>query len=196
MGSFDWERNWRGNGVVAAVLFFVSYAIYGTQPKVGAPADKLVSFWDGDRTRVLIASVIFGFAVLCLMWFAAALASALRDAGTGGWGTAATAAGAALGGWFGLWRAEIFSNAAFGAGVTAMALVLLGTTTWAGDGFWAADGAYERFVPTLAMPLWVAVVGGFLFRRSASTVHALDRAAASATSFGTERGVPASRSGQ
>ena len=222
---FDWERNWRGNGVVAAVLFVVSYAVYGSQPKVGASAEKLVSFYDGDSTRILIATVIFGFATLCLMWFAAALASVLRDAGKGGWGTAATAAGAAVGavyftvitlraalaysiagsgdervtsalndlswvlkdfawfpvamlimaGSFGLWRAGIFSNAAFGAGVTAMVLVLLGVTTWAGDGFWAADGAYSRFVPTLAMLAWIAVVSGFLVRRY-SVVSAPERA--------------------
>jgi hypothetical protein len=139
----------------------------------------------------------------------------LRDAGKGGWGTAATAAAGAIGavyfvritvraalaysiagsgeeritsalnyfswaviaiGWFpiamlimagsfGLWRAEIFSSAAFGAGVTAMVLVLLGTTTWAGDGFWAVDGGYARFIPTIVMLLWIAVVSGFLMRR-------------------------------
>jgi hypothetical protein len=95
---FDWERNRRGNGVIAAVLFFVSYGIYGSQPKVGASAVDLVSFWHGDRTRILIASVVFGFGVLCLMWFSAALASVLRDAGRGGWGRAVIAAGASLGG--------------------------------------------------------------------------------------------------
>jgi hypothetical protein len=45
-----------------------------------------------------------------------------------------------MAGSFGLWRAGIFSNASFGAGVTAMVLILLGTTTWAGNGIWAADG--------------------------------------------------------
>jgi hypothetical protein len=211
---FDWERNWRGNGVIAAGLFFVSYVIYGSQPKVGASAERLVSFYDGDRTRILIGSVVFGFAILCLMWFAAALASVLRDEGRGGWGRAATAASAAIGaayfvlitlwtalaysiagarndqvtsalndltwvlhgfawfpiamlimaGSFGLWRAGLFSNAAFGAGVAAMVLVLLGVTTWASDGFWAVDGAYVRFVPTLAMLVWIAGVSAFLMR--------------------------------
>jgi len=33
----------------------------------------------------------------CAWWFAAALASVLRDAGKGGWGRAATAASAAIG---------------------------------------------------------------------------------------------------
>jgi hypothetical protein len=183
--------------------------------KVGASADKLVSFYDGDSTRILIATVLFGFATLCLMWFAAALATVLRDAGKGGWATAATAAVAAIGavyfvritvraalaysiagsgderitsafndvswaviaiGWlpvamlimagsFGLWRAGLFSTTSFAAGVTAMVLVLLGVTTWAGDGFWALDGGYARFVPTTVMLLWIAVVSGFLVRR-------------------------------
>jgi hypothetical protein len=78
---------------------------------------------------------------------------------------------------FGLWRAGIFSNASFGAGVTAMVLILLGTTTWAGNGIWAADGPYARFIVTIVMLLWIAVVSGFLARRSASSVKTPDRAA-------------------
>jgi hypothetical protein len=224
---FDWEKNWRGAGIVAAVLFLVSYIIYGSQPKVGASAASLISFYDGDRTRILIGSVVFGFAILNLMWFAAALASVLRDAGKGGWGHAAISAGAAIGtvylvlltlwsglaysiagsgdaritsalndltwvvhgfawfpiamlimsGSFGLWRVGIFSNAAFAAGVTAMVLVLLGVTTWASDGFWAVDGAYARFVPTLVMLGWLAAVSGFLTRTSPSTASATPRTA-------------------
>jgi hypothetical protein len=153
----------------------------------------------------------------------------LRDAGKGGWGTAVTAASAAIGsvylmlitvraalaysiagsgsdqvtsalndvawvltniawfpvamlimaGSFGLWRAQIFSTRAFEAGVTAMVLVLLGTTTWANDGFWAPDGAYSRFIPGPVMVVWLAVVSVFLVRRySASTTP--DRAAVAA----------------
>jgi hypothetical protein len=95
--NVDWERLWRSAGIQFVVLFVIAYVIYGDQPKVGASADKLVSFYDGDRTRTLIASVIFGLAVLNLLWFAAALTSTLRDAGQGGWGAAATASSAALG---------------------------------------------------------------------------------------------------
>jgi hypothetical protein len=40
----DWERNWRGNGVIAAVLFIVAYLIYGSQPKVGASAEKVPTY--------------------------------------------------------------------------------------------------------------------------------------------------------
>jgi hypothetical protein len=95
--NVDWERVWRSAGIQFVVLFVIAWIVYGDQPKMGASADKLVSFYDGDRTRILIATVIFGFAILNLLWFSAALASALRDAGKGGWGAAATAAAAALG---------------------------------------------------------------------------------------------------
>jgi hypothetical protein len=81
----DWERNWRASGIGFVLFFIVAYIIYGSQPKVGASADKLVSFYDGDRTRILIAAVILGLAVLNLLWFAAALSTELRDAGMGGW---------------------------------------------------------------------------------------------------------------
>jgi hypothetical protein len=97
---FDWDRNWRGAGVVFAVLIIVASVIYGngSQPKVGASADKLVSFYDGDRTRILIATVVFLFSFLELLWFGAALSSVLRDAGMGGWAAAATASSAAMAG--------------------------------------------------------------------------------------------------
>jgi hypothetical protein len=93
----DWERNWRGSGIFFVVLFIIGWVMYGSQPKVGASTDKLVSFYDGDRTRILIAAVILGINLLNLMWFAAALSTELRDAGKGGWATAATASSAALG---------------------------------------------------------------------------------------------------
>jgi hypothetical protein len=93
----SWERNWRGAGIGFAVLVVIASVIYGNQPKVGASNDKLVSFYDGDRTRILIATVFFCFAFLELLWFGAALASVLRDADKGGWGAAATASSAAWG---------------------------------------------------------------------------------------------------
>jgi hypothetical protein len=95
-----WERLWRTSGIQFAGLLIVAYFIYGYQPQVGASADALVAFYDGNRTRILIAAVFSGMAVLNLMWFAAALRSTLADAGQDGWGAAATASSAALGGLF------------------------------------------------------------------------------------------------
>ena len=90
-----WERLWRGSGVQFVVFFIIAYLIYGYQPPLGASADALLAFYGGHRTRILIATVVSGFAILNLLWFAAALRTTLADAGQDGWGAAATAASAA-----------------------------------------------------------------------------------------------------
>jgi hypothetical protein len=99
-GSAFWERLWRTAGIQFASLFIIASIFYGSQPQVGASADVLVAFYDGDRTRILTAAVFEGLAVLNLMWFAAAIRTSLADAGQDGWGAAATAASAAVGGLF------------------------------------------------------------------------------------------------
>jgi hypothetical protein len=95
-----WERLWRTSGFQSVGLFILAYVIYGHQPPIAASADTLVAFYDGGRTRILIAAVLSGLAVLNLMWFAAALRTTLADAGEDGWGAAATASSGAVGGVF------------------------------------------------------------------------------------------------
>src|SRR3979490_1963696 len=98
--SVFWERLWRMSGINFVVFLIIAYVIYGHQPQVGASADALVAFYHGDRRRILIAAVFSGLTVLNLLWFAAALRTTLADAGQDGWGAAATASSAALGGLF------------------------------------------------------------------------------------------------
>src|SRR6476646_4162716 len=95
-----WERLWRTAGIQSVLCFIVAYIVYGHQPQVGASADALAAFYGGDRMRILIAAVFFGLAALNLLWFAAALRTTLADAGQDGWGAAATASSAVLGGLF------------------------------------------------------------------------------------------------
>jgi hypothetical protein len=95
-----WERLWRMGGINFIVFVIVAYFIYGYQPHVGASADALVAFYDGNRTRILIAAIVSGMALLNLLWFAAALRNTLADAGQDGWGAAATASSAAVGALF------------------------------------------------------------------------------------------------
>ena len=76
-----WERLWRQSGINFVVFFIIAYVIYGSQPHVGASTDALTAFYGGDRTRILIAAVVSGMAVLNLLWFAVALGSTLADAG-------------------------------------------------------------------------------------------------------------------
>lgn len=95
-----WERLWRSAGIQSLGLFIIGYVVYGYQPHVGASADALAAFYDGDRARILIAAVLFGLSILNLMWFAAALRTTLADAGQDGWGAAATSSSAAVGALF------------------------------------------------------------------------------------------------
>jgi hypothetical protein len=95
-----WERLWRMSGINFVVLFIIAFLIYGYQPHVGASADALGGFYNGNRTRILIAAVISGMNVLNFLWFAAALRTTLTDVGQDGWGAAATASSAVLGGLF------------------------------------------------------------------------------------------------
>ena len=221
-GSNDpafWERLWRSSGIQFVGLFIVASVIYGSQPRVGASADALVAFYDGERTRILIAAFFSGLNLLNLLWFTAALRTTLADAGEDGWGAAATAASAAfaalfflqiavgaalaysiagsgnhmltaglndftwalgvlmsfpramliMAGAFGLWRAKLISNAIFAVGVAAVVLGVLGGTTWLSGGFWAADGAYSRFVSPLLLLLWVVVESRVLLSRGPAT---------------------------
>ena len=92
-----WERLWRTSGIQFVGLFIITYLIYGSQPGVGASADALVAFYDGNRTRILIAAFFSGLNLLNLLWFTAALRTTLADAGQDGWGAAATASSAAFG---------------------------------------------------------------------------------------------------
>src|ERR1700726_5308493 len=85
-----WERLWRTAGIQSFLCFIVAYIVYGHQPQVGASADALAAFYGGDRTRILIAAVFSGMAVLNLLWFAAAIRTDLADAGQDRWGAAGT----------------------------------------------------------------------------------------------------------
>ena len=79
-----WERLWRTAGIQSVLCFIVAYIVYGHQPQVGASADALAAFYNGDRMRILIAAVFYGLAVLNLLWFAGALRTTLADAGQDG----------------------------------------------------------------------------------------------------------------
>src|SRR5882762_9726693 len=95
-----WERLWRAAGIQSLGLFIIGYVMYGYQPHIGASTDALAAFYGGNRTHILIAAVFFGLSILNLLWFAAALRTTFADAGQDGWGAAATASSAALGGLF------------------------------------------------------------------------------------------------
>src|SRR4029434_950200 len=74
-----WEKLWRSSGLQFVLFFVIAYAISG-----------------GGRSPSLVATFLFGYAILNLLWFAAAIRSTLSEAGQGGWGAAVTASIAAF----------------------------------------------------------------------------------------------------
>jgi hypothetical protein len=96
-GSAFWEHLWRTAGLQFVGFFVIAAVIYGYQPHIGASPEALAAFYQGNRLRVLLATVFFGLNILNLLWFAAALRTTLSDAGEDGWGAAATAGSTAFG---------------------------------------------------------------------------------------------------
>jgi hypothetical protein len=94
MTSVNWERWARASGIGFVVLFVVAFIILGEPPKVNASTDDIVSFFDGDRGRVLTSMIVFGIAFILLLWFVGAIANALREAGEGRLGATTIAMGA------------------------------------------------------------------------------------------------------
>src|SRR4030095_3691987 len=92
-----WEHLWRTSGLQFVGFFIITSVIYGYQPQVGASPDALVAFYNGDRTRILVAAVFSGLNLLNLLWFAAALRTSLSEMGQDGWAAAATASSTAFG---------------------------------------------------------------------------------------------------
>src|SRR5258708_37035210 len=92
-----WERLWRTAGIQSVLCFMVAYIVYGHQPQVGASADTLAAFYDGDRMRILIAVVFYGLAVAKLIWFSGGLRTTLADGGQAGGGAGGAPSSAAPG---------------------------------------------------------------------------------------------------
>ena len=165
-----WERLWRMSGINFVVFFIIAYVIYGDQPQVGASADALVAFYAGDRTRILIAAVFSGMAVLNLLWFAAALRTTLADAGQDGWGAAATASSAALGAFFLLLIALVAALAYSIAGSgNHMLTSALNDFVWAG--FVLTSFPRAMLVMASAFGLWRArLISNALFAAGVAAV--------------------------
>ena len=165
-----WERFWRTAGIQSLVCFIVAYIVYGHQPEVGASADALAAFYDGNRTRILIAGVFYGLAILNLMWFAAALRTTLADVGQDGWGAAATASSAALGAVFLLLIAAVATLAysTIGSG-NHMLTSSLNDFVWAG--FVLTSFPRAMLIMSAAFGLWRArLISNILFAAGVAAV--------------------------
>jgi len=153
--SAFWERLWRTAGLQSVACFILAYLIYPHQPDVGASADTVAAFYDGERIRILIATVISGFAILNLMWFAAAVRTTLADAGQDGWGAAATASSAAVGGLFLLLMALV-AALAYSISISGNHTFTSGLNDLAWAGFVLSSFPRAMLIMSAAFGLWRA----------------------------------------
>src|SRR5439155_22363535 len=79
-----WERLWRMSGINFVTFVVIAYVIYGYQPQVGASTRALDAFYDGHRTRILIAAVFSGLVVLNILLPVVLLRVLDGDADAGG----------------------------------------------------------------------------------------------------------------
>ena len=165
-----WAHLWRAAGIQSVLCFIVAYIAYDHQPQVGASADALADFDDGDRMRILIAAVFYGLAVLNLMWFAWALRTTLADAGQDGWGAAATASSAVLGALFLLLIAVVAALAYSIAGLGNHMLTSgLNDFVWAG--FVLTSFPRAMLIMAAAFGLWRArLISNALFAGGVAAV--------------------------
>jgi hypothetical protein len=78
LGAFGTRRR-----IGFVVLTVVAFVVSGDPPKVGDPVEDVVSYYDGDRGKVLVSSFLFALALGFWLWFAGTIANNLREPGQG-----------------------------------------------------------------------------------------------------------------
>ena len=82
MDRVNWDRWAPASGIVSALLFIAGFAITGIDaPGLEETAIDVASFFDDNRSRVLIGAVLFGLSTVLLLWFLGSLAAVMRDRG-------------------------------------------------------------------------------------------------------------------
>jgi hypothetical protein len=73
-------------------MTIAAFVVGGETPTVGDPVEDVVSYFDGDRSQVLVSSFLFALGLGFFMWFGATLANNLRERGEGRVGATVLAA--------------------------------------------------------------------------------------------------------
>ncbi len=89
MDRARWDTLAAAGGIVGVALFVVAGVLYGSPPGVGEDAQSVADFFTDNRSQVLTAIFVQGLGVLAILWFVAALVTAMRDAGEARLATAA-----------------------------------------------------------------------------------------------------------
>jgi len=139
MNKALFDRLAAASGIIGVVLFIVAFAIYGSPPTVDDDAQTVADFFSDNRSQVLWGIFLQGLGVLAFLWFVAALATAMRDAGE------ARLAAAAYGSFL-----LVFSLGA----TAAMARATLAYSV--------ADSGSDFVLPLYHLAVVIDVVGGLL----------------------------------
>ena len=86
------QRWARASGAIAGALAIAALVVAGKAPALDATGAEVAAAYVDNGDRLLAAVLIASASLVFLLWFVGALASALREAGMGGW--AATIIGA------------------------------------------------------------------------------------------------------
>jgi Domain of unknown function (DUF4386) len=81
MDKATWDKLAAAGGIVGVVLFIIAGILYGSPPGVDEDAQSVASFFSDNRGQVLTSIFLEGLGVLAILWFIAALVTAMRDAG-------------------------------------------------------------------------------------------------------------------
>jgi uncharacterized protein DUF4386 len=81
MDKATWDKLAAAGGIVGVVLFIVAGVLYGSPPGVDEDAQSVASFFSDSRGQILTSVFLQGLGVLAVLWFVAALVTAMRDAG-------------------------------------------------------------------------------------------------------------------
>ena len=77
----QWDRWAAATGFVFVALFVAGFFVTTKPPSLSAGNTKWVEFFHDHSKEVKASSILFGLAIVAFLWFAAALATRLREAG-------------------------------------------------------------------------------------------------------------------
>jgi hypothetical protein len=89
MNKALWDRLAALGGVVFVVLFLIGLLAPGSPPTVDDSGAEVVEFFTDSRGAILFGTWLIGLGVIALLWFAASLVTAMREAGEARLATAA-----------------------------------------------------------------------------------------------------------
>jgi hypothetical protein len=120
MQSDRYAKYGAATGILAAILIFVGFGVFGDFPAADAPAGEWASFYRDNQTQIQIGATIVGVGVFFLLWFLGSLRSAIAvaEGGDGRLASIAFGGGVACVGFF-ILGLTAFETAAYRPDVTA-----------------------------------------------------------------------------